>query len=247
MAISTDTTASWPPSYSLRRSDKARNTFLQVNFKTGLEIVIPSYKKTINIEKILNDKRAWIEKMLFKYSSFLMSHLPLEPKPEKIDLKSIQETWTLLYQKEISTSKIKLLINTRNQNILLLKGNTDNHALCKKLLIKWLYQKAKQRLIPWLHELSIKNHFSYNRAIIRGQNTLWGSCNAKKNISLNYKLLFLPRALAEHVLLHELCHTRYLNHSALFWELFAKADPNVYENKRLLKTAEHYLPGWITV
>ena len=48
------------------------------------------------------------------------------------------------------------------------------------------------------------------------------SCSTRGTISLNYKLLFLPRPLVRYVLLHELCHTRQSNHAVAFWALVAQ-------------------------
>jgi hypothetical protein len=40
-----------------------------------------------------------------------------------------------------------------------------------------------------------------------------------KDLRLNLKLLFMPKALVRQVLIHELCHTEHLNHSQKFWAL----------------------------
>ena len=47
--------------------------------------------------------------------------------------------------------------------------------------------------------------------------SIWGSCNAKKEIRLNAKLVMLPKDLMEYVIVHELCHISEMNHSEKFW------------------------------
>ena len=47
----------------------------------------------------------------------------------------------------------------------------------------------------------------------------WGSCNAKGEIRLNWRLVQLPPALAEYVVAHEVAHIVELNHSRRFWAL----------------------------
>ena len=78
--------------------------------------------------------------------------------------------------------------------------------------------KAKIELSRRLNYLSAKYGFTYNRVFIRNQKTRWGSCSHKDNISLNVKLIRLPDELMDYVILHELVHTRFKNHSKQFWD-----------------------------
>ncbi len=58
-----------------------------------------------------------------------------------------------------------------------------------------------------------------DRASVRLSNARseWGSCNAKGEIRLNWRLVQLPPMLAEYVVAHEVAHMVELNHSARFW------------------------------
>ena len=47
----------------------------------------------------------------------------------------------------------------------------------------------------------------------------WGSCNARGEIRLNWRLVQLPPLLAEYVVAHEVAHIVELNHSRRFWAL----------------------------
>ena len=67
-----------------------------------------------------------------------------------------------------------------------------------------------------LYHLAGEYGFKFNRVTIRHQKTRWGSCSPKNNISLNIKLILLPDALVDYVILHELVHTRIHNHSKNF-------------------------------
>jgi predicted metal-dependent hydrolase len=86
-------------------------------------------------------------------------------------------------------------------------------------------QSAKTRLITRLEELSQKHDLPYHRVFIRRQKTRWGSCSAKKNINLNIQLAAIPEALMDYAILHELVHTKILNHSMTFWEELEKRMP----------------------
>ncbi len=76
---------------------------------------------------------------------------------------------------------------------------------------------ARKRLTDRLYHLAKEHGFSCNNVSIREQRTRWGSCSHKNNISLNVKLVLLPKELIDYVMLHELVHTRIHNHSKKFW------------------------------
>ena len=77
--------------------------------------------------------------------------------------------------------------------------------------------KARRRLTRRLKHLAEKHGFTFNRVCIRNQKTRWGSCSHRNNISLNMKIVRLPEELMDYVILHELAHTRFKNHSNDFW------------------------------
>jgi len=79
-------------------------------------------------------------------------------------------------------------------------------------------EKAQRDLFDRLDYFSKKYNFSYNRASFRNQKTKWGSFSRKNNINLNINIVYLPTYLQDYILLHELCHLRYKNHSKQFWE-----------------------------
>ena len=77
------------------------------------------------------------------------------------------------------------------------------------------------------------------RIAIRDQRTRWGSCSSRGTLSFNWRLVLAPLAVAEYVVVHELCHLREPNHSPRFWQLVAAARPGYGGERRWL--AEH---GW---
>ena len=73
----------------------------------------------------------------------------------------------------------------------------------------------------------------------------WASCSASGTISLNRSLLFLPAALVDYVLLHELCHLRELNHSPRFWKLLEAAMPGSSALRVEMRGAWRFVPSWL--
>ena len=76
---------------------------------------------------------------------------------------------------------------------------------------------------------------TYNRISIKNQKTIWGSCSSKGNLNFNYKLYYLDRHLLDYVVIHELAHRRYMNHSKLFWNEVAIYCSDYKECEKTLK------------
>jgi predicted metal-dependent hydrolase len=104
--------------------------------------------------------------------------------------------------------------------------DTDVQHILKTFLEKALQHEAKRLLPERLQTLAKQHAFIYSGVRISKSKTRWGSCNSKRKINLSFLLLLLPDELIDYVLLHELCHTRVMNHSSLFWKLMDEVTGN---------------------
>lgn len=94
------------------------------------------------------------------------------------------------------------------------------------LLGRALLYEAKRVLPGRLRELAVRYKFMYTGVRISKSKTNWGSCNAGKSVNLSRSLMLLPDHLINYVILHELCHTREMNHSDRFWALMDSVTGN---------------------
>lgn len=73
-----------------------------------------------------------------------------------------------------------------------------------------------------------------NNIRVKEQKSLWGSCSSRNNINYNWRLIMAPKDVLDYIVIHELCHLRYRDHSKNFWNLVEKIMPDYREKKRWL-------------
>jgi predicted metal-dependent hydrolase len=99
-----------------------------------------------------------------------------------------------------------------------------------------LRELAKATLLPRLRELAAQHALEVGAVSIRNQRSRWGSCARNGNIALNFRLVQMPRAVRDYVLVHELMHIKQQNHSRRFWRLVEAACPEFRQAERWLRT-----------
>lgn len=94
---------------------------------------------------------------------------------------------------------------------------------------------ARRELEPRLRALATHHALQVDRVTIRDQRTRWGSCSRRGSISLNWRLVQMPPAVSDYILLHELMHLRQANHSRRFWREVETVCPDYREAEAWLR------------
>lgn len=189
--------------------------------ETSVVHISCSYKVSYKaIEDALYKNKDWIIKNTINREQYILDedkilylgkYYNLKIILSNIDKISILEQYIIIYSKE----------NTREY--------------INSLIEKWYYREASIILFNEIESLSKRLAIYPNKVYIGNQKTLWGSCNSKKHIRLNWRLVLMPKSVRYYIIIHELCHIIYMNHSSDFWMLVNKYDPKYKENKLWIK------------
>ena len=223
--------------YTVRRSARARYVRFIVS-TDGLAVVVPEkFCVSRDLQPLLEEKKNWIVKALEKVAARARQKAATNGVPDFIDLRALEEQWNVTF-----APLAKQRMTEENGTIILTSDFSENEAIAA--LNRWLHAKGRAQLPGFLDEEAKRYGFSYSGVTIKEQKSRWGSCSSRGNINLNSRLLFLPPHLVRHVLLHELCHLREMNHSKAFYDLLCSIDHDAKAHATQLSQAWGFVPGW---
>jgi len=233
-----------PPIHRVRVSQRAKYPRLKMSARDGLVVVVPDGFDQWRIPFMLESKREWIKRAelrLAAQTKFLVRQTN-GARPERITLRVIGQEWRVDYR---PTDASRVTSVERPGQRLLVYGAVSDDDATREALRRWLARKTREHIGPWLLRLARDHGFNVTQVLVRSQRTRWASCSAGKTISLNVRLLFLPEQVVRYVLLHELAHTRVMNHGTGYWATLHGLEPNYRSLDDELRSAWQLIPDWI--
>lgn len=228
--------------FEIRTSGKAHSLRLNLSARNGLVVTAPLGLNRHRLLELVAGKGEWIAGRLSSFDA--VRHLiSTEPaaRPQAFNLAALAESWRVEYK---ITRGRTVGARLDQPGRIVVTGAVDDVAACHAALRRWLARHATIVLAPWLESLAHQAGLSYADLAIKNQRTRWGSCAASGRISLNCKLLFLPRELVRYVMTHELCHLLEANHSERFWGHLRQFEPAADSLHGQMRDAWRFVPAW---
>ncbi len=201
---------------------KVKYARIQVMPSGEVQMVVPKSSSSSQVYGFYQEKKDWVERKLYQFSLHKQQAIRLQADELMLFGKAYRVV-TNPARKRPRICHVARCIETK-QNLF---DREKQEA--------WYRKQARDYLNRRLALLAGQHGFAYNKTSIRGQKTRWGSCSSRKNISLNWKLVKTPVFVSDYVLLHELVHTKIMNHSPAFWQAVAVCSPDYKKAKLWLK------------
>jgi predicted metal-dependent hydrolase len=207
---------------------------LEISVYPDLSVIVKAPQNTSysDIKEKVRKRAYWILKQKSYFSNFL-------PKSETKRYLS-GETHLYLGKQyrlkivESDTESVKL----KSGYIFVFTKEKNNIEITKKLLSKWYKnhatEKFQQKLIKCF-EKAEKYNIVFPTLKIRKMSKRWGSCTKSQILNLNLELIKVPSHCIEYVIMHELCHLKYHNHSPYFYKLLNILFPDWERTKKRLE------------
>ncbi|HEU4655353.1 MAG TPA: SprT family zinc-dependent metalloprotease [Steroidobacteraceae bacterium] len=227
-------------SWTVRVSRRARRLSVRVYPGGRVEVVVPPGASAAVVQRFVGTHREWINERVGDLST--AAPLANQLRPAEIQLPSIDRSYSVAYRESPDALAVHV---AESDARLVVHGPLHDDRHIATVLRRWLMQLAHRELGARLAVVAAEGGFSYQRVQVRRQRTRWGSCSATGTISLNVCLLFLPPDVVRYLLVHELCHTRHMNHSARYWALVGQHEPDYERLDRELVRGWQSVPGWV--
>jgi len=199
---------------------------------SDLQVRVPEHVGDERVAAILKQKRPWIRTKV--------AELKRVPPPRRKELVS-GESFPYLgrhYRLKIkeghqvgvclSGGYLKATIRPTEQG-------EQREARIQQYLQNWYRSRALERLQEkadrYAHEIGV----APAGVSVRNFKSRWGSCDKKGQVVFNWNIIKAPHAIADYVVVHELCHLIHPNHSKEFWQLVGRHDNAYLDHRRWLK------------
>lgn len=200
---------------------KKKNISIKINKDGELIIYSPIGISCSYIQNLLLEKQEWIIKNIDNIKNNYYNN------NNKVVFLGNE------YIKKVELSNIdKIYID---KNSIYIKSKVIDENYINKIIKEWYINQADIVLNSRVKELSKKNNLIPSKIIIKDQKSRWGSCNSKKEIRLNWRLILMPYDIIDYIIVHELCHLKQMNHSKAFWCLVEGIIPNFKDAEKWLK------------
>ncbi len=207
---------------------KIKNIYIRVKDGQVMVRCSPRVSKEY-IEEVIYKKSAWINKKLAEYEKEKQAG-----NLEKMEILGNEYNVKIQY-KQIN----KIDINVTDEVEISLPTQFENEEISTQLKTRIkdaIYKKVVfEETKLAMQKYGILTGLNPEKWRIRKINTAWGSCSSNKNITISSNLAKFDRQTIEYVVLHELTHLKYMNHSKEFWKMVESYMPNYKQIRKQLK------------
>lgn len=231
------------PEFTVRRSKRAKRARLTVDPQRGLVVVIPERSK-MDPALYVAAHIDWVEAALGNVAEARAEHAagPDAWLPSRLALPAIGVDAPVEYR-ATDSARVQARLAGGSCTVM---GAIDDAPACVLALRSLLARLAREHLPILVEEVvdRIEPPLVPSEVRIAAPRRRWASCSPRGTIMLSRELLFLPRELVDHVIIHEIAHLAVPDHSARFHGLVESFDDDASSHRSALRTAREHVPAW---
>jgi predicted metal-dependent hydrolase len=214
--------------YVLLRRRGRRGVGLKVD-ETGLTVNAPSTMPLARIEALVRDSERWV---LRKIGEWRSRQVPEVSWADGALLPYLGGS--LVLRRAGGARRVE-----RDGEELRVAAAVQDDAQVRSAVVAWYKRAARGHLEERVAALSLRAGLAPPRVFLSSALSRWGSCNARREVRLAWRLIKAPAALVDYVVCHELAHLTHMNHSRAFWAEVERLCPGHRDLREALFAMDH--------
>ncbi|QDI90767.1 M48 family peptidase [Salicibibacter halophilus] len=222
--------------YSLHYQAHKKDVSIAVEWLDGVQVTAPPDISTEKLHEVLRKKAPWIIEKWYEFNEIAIPSTPKEfVSGEKFPYLGRQ--YRLKVYNEGDRSNAQLAFKNGKFYAYIPENITNNekcdqlHILFKNWYIQYGQRKVNERAKQYCEKLNV----SPSKVSLKDQRMRWGSCTKEGAIYLNWKIVMAPVSVLDYVVVHELSHLKYADHSKNFWGTVHSILPDYEKRKEWLR------------
>ncbi|OHA63296.1 MAG: hypothetical protein A2748_02580 [Candidatus Wildermuthbacteria bacterium RIFCSPHIGHO2_01_FULL_45_20] len=217
--------------YDIIYTRRKKTLALVVEHDGSLTVRAPKKTSRQEIQRFVEQKRLWIQEKTRQHRLRKMLAPKLKFQPgEKFLYFGVR--YKLQFTKKNSPDLV-----FRRQFVLA----KENRGEAKRLFIDWYKQQAEKELFQRSSAYARKMGVEFKSLHITSAKHQLGSCTRRKTINFPWRLMMAPSFVVNYIVVHELAHLAFMNHSKNFWRKVGETYPTYKEAEQWLKSHGHLL------
>lgn len=222
--------------YLLKRSARRRRIAFLVD-ENGLSVQVPWRVSEPLVEEEIHKAARWILAKLEEWSHRAPAPRRAWTDGAALDYLGRSVTLALMHD------PVATLVEFKPEGLLEVRSPTpDDQTAVRTAVIRWYRRHAERHFPDRIDHYALRLKVERPKILLSSATTRWGSCNGKREVRLNFRLMQAPERLIDYVIAHELAHLLHLNHSKRFWNAVGRIFPE-YDAARteLAAVSQHYM------
>ncbi|ASS88162.1 M48 family peptidase [Geobacillus stearothermophilus] len=222
--------------YTLEYVPNKNHVTISVEWLDGVKVVVPENMESDQLNSILYKKAPWILEKWYKFNEIADPPAPKEfVSGEKFPYLGRNYRLKVHKREDIELASLTFQQGRFIANVPSYLTESDRKRELYQLFKDWYISHGKLKVDERLKIYSSRMSVAPSKVVLKEQKMRWGTCTSSGAIYLNWRIVMAPIPVIDYLLVHELAHLKYPNHSNDFWRFVHSILPDYEQRKEWLR------------
>lgn len=206
---------------------KRKTISIEVEVPNTIKVIAPEGTPEDRILETVKIKSKWIVQKLFEikemeYRKRTRQYVNGESfiyLGRNYSLQIVPDDKMILPETKLIRGKINVFTSSKDEDTI------------RRSIEMWYKDKAGEKIRERAKYYQPYFDVKPKKIVIKEQQKRWGSCTSRNELLFNWKCIMAPSPVLDYIVVHEMCHMTYKNHSKEFWQMLKRILPD-YENRK---------------